>query len=258
VQLAIDACTPVPVLEQLAADESFAGLVLCGFTPTTFFAAGPPATEPVRERLHSYEKQPPSPAERLERELRLWCEDRLVFLLPQLSGASLFASLQDGRIPVQNFAAVRYDRLRQADFRRADLPDVRRQIEHWAETCEVLEPTEVPAFVAEVQESVRRIQARGGNVVFVRMPSTGRVREIERRRVPRARYWDRLVAGTTAEAIHFEDFPELARFPCPEGSHLDFRDAPAFTASFADVLSRTLSRPVAWRSALGGHSILEP
>ena len=37
---------------------------------------------------------------------------------------------------------------------------------------------------------------------------------------PREVYWDRLAAHSRALAIHFEDYPHLAGFQCPDGSHL--------------------------------------
>ena len=55
---------------------------------------------------------------------------------------------------------------------------------------------------------------------------------------PRSAYWDHLAAATGAATLHFQDEPELTRFECPDTSHLDQRDAPAFTAALVDALAR--------------------
>jgi len=65
--------------------------------------------------------------------------------------------------------------------------------------------------------------------VFVRLPSTGAVWELEQTYFPREFYWDVLVQNTPADTLHFRDVPEMAVLPCPDGSHLDARQAEAFT-----------------------------
>jgi len=35
--------------------------------------------------------------------------------------------------------------------------------------------------------------------------------------------------GPFAQAIHFEDFPDLRTFECPDMSHIDAQDAGPFT-----------------------------
>ncbi len=73
-------------------------------------------------------------------------------------------------------------------------------------------------------------------MIFIRFPSTGMVRQLENQTWPREKYWDNLVANTRAGAIHFEDYPSLSEFDCPDGSHLDMRDAKIFTRSLAEIL----------------------
>ena len=87
---------------------------------------------------------------------------------------------------------------------------------------------------------VRRIEDRGGRVVFVKLPVSGELVRFEQKRFPRQRYWDVLAASTSAVTIHCADHPELAGFECPDGSHLDYRDARVFTRAFGNMLSRRL------------------
>ena len=80
-----------------------------------------------------------------------------------------------------------------------------------------------------IRVAVDTIRNRGGQVVWVRPPSTGTLRELEGKFSPRPAFWDRLLAVTGAGGVHFEDHPELAGFECPEWSHLTAEDAVRFT-----------------------------
>ena len=88
----------------------------------------------------------------------------------------------------------------------------------------------------EIQSLVATIQARGGRVVFVRLPSARRIREIEEIMYPRDVYWDKFAALTSARTIHFADYPELQGFDLPDGVHLDASEQPAFTRALAGIL----------------------
>jgi hypothetical protein len=80
------------------------------------------------------------------------------------------------------------------------------------------------------------IEARGGHVIFVELPSNGRTRAVEERRYPRDRYWDVFAATIGHPAFTVRDVPALASFLCPDGSHLDARDAAAFSRALAKEL----------------------
>jgi hypothetical protein len=91
--------------------------------------------------------------------------------------------------------------------------------------------------VGRLEQTVGRIQERGGTVIVIRMPTSGAHWELDEARYPKHEYWDAFPRRTSARAIHFKDQPTLAGFACPEGSHLDARDAPAFTAALAELLT---------------------
>jgi hypothetical protein len=90
--------------------------------------------------------------------------------------------------------------------------------------------------LARLKKAVSSITARGGKVIFQRLPSTGGVLELETRLNPRAQFWDRILEETGAPGIYFEDFPELTGFSCPEWSHLNAHDATEYTRRFARIL----------------------
>src|SRR4029450_13687058 len=73
---------------------------------------------------------------------------------------------------------------------------------------------------ADTVVAVEKLRARGGKIVFVRLPVSGGLKQLEDQITPRAKIWEPLLQRTTAPGIHFEDYPELASFICPEWSHL--------------------------------------
>ena len=82
----------------------------------------------------------------------------------------------------------------------------------------------------EVAASVAKIQKRGGKVIFIRYPSSGKVRELENKFGPRPGFYGPLVAEAQPDlSIHFEDYPELSDYELPEWSHLTKKDATEFT-----------------------------
>jgi hypothetical protein len=99
----------------------------------------------------------------------------------------------------------------------------------------------VTALIGELTRDIARIRARGGDVAFVRFPSGGPLRELERREFPRERYWDRIARETGAAAIHFEDHPALRAYDPPEWSHLSRADAERFTRALVPILLDSLA-----------------
>jgi hypothetical protein len=73
--------------------------------------------------------------------------------------------------------------------------------------------------------------------VFVRLPTQGPYWRNEERLTPRALYWDQIAALTSATTIHFQDL-DLPPFDLPDLSHLEYRDAAAFTHLLLDELVR--------------------
>jgi hypothetical protein len=79
-------------------------------------------------------------------------------------------------------------------------------------------------------------------VVFVVLPRTGLVAEIERRQYPRDRFFDPFLMAVGVPGLHFEDVPALRQVHCPDGSHLDYRDRASFTAALVRALRGATGR----------------
>ena len=86
--------------------------------------------------------------------------------------------------------------------------------------------------VTESRTAVRQLRARGGEVVFVRPPSSPELRVNEEKRVPKARGWDALLAGVPARGIHADDLAAAQNLYLPEYSHLSRACARIFTDAY--------------------------
>ncbi len=95
----------------------------------------------------------------------------------------------------------------------------------------------------EVKKSVDKIRGRGGDVSFVRTPSSGKYIETEDKFYPRDKYWEPLLQHTRSQGIHFKDYPALANMICPEWSHLGPKDVIIFTKE----LIRSLEEEKGWK-----------
>lgn len=240
VQLAVDGSSFLPVLHHLSQDESFRGVVLCDVTPRLVFKGVDPHRGVQAEYVKKYESQTALTA--IERQLRLWVQLAFVLRLPDVAPQQVLWSLKKGSLPSPNYLITHVDRSKQADYTRADLRALTRKIEESYRPDKVrgVCPEQFDNDLTSLEAMVERIQQRGGQVVFVALPTSGTVRRLEDQHFPRSRYWDVLAARTRAITIHFADYPTLAHFRCPEGSHLDYRDAITFTKNFAAILKEKL------------------
>jgi hypothetical protein len=237
VMLAIDGSPPQPVLADLAADASFKGSVIVGYVPL-LFAETTLDEQQAHKWLRKYRHQTES--SRLETRLRVWTQEHLVFRYPGLAPARIWEHLMKATRPNLIYAPMRTDRYRAFDEKTIDITALReararRELRRRQE-ARPLPPDAFAKRVKILSRLVRRIQAKGGRVAFVRMPSVGVVRRVEAAVWPRRNYWNRLANRISVPCIHFEDYPRLSAFDCPDGSHLAAADAQKFTAALVEIL----------------------
>lgn len=241
IQLALEGTSPMFALEDLADDPDFTGQLLVDATPGLFFSG----YSMRGDVLEHYRKQTPS--QRIGERLAMLLEPRFAFLDPDYS---IFTVLE--RQPWPHRAGVR----RYIDVRKLAVHEADRNSRLWSKVerdpgyqamarriwAQVLDapppppmdtPEEVQAAVEKQIEravvAVRKLRARGVEVVFVRPPSNGRYLEFENRTMPRAATWDPLLARTGAPGIHYEDFPDQQGLELPEWSHLSAGSAVRYT-----------------------------
>lgn len=245
-QLAIDGSLLMPVLENLAADDSITGTVIVDMEVEKINPhLTDKRTQGIVEFYEQYKRATPygmlQPAEEfLQNYVNRWFAFRITGANPQ---TLLTRTLSGGNNQVTgDYLITLPDRSRQADYSKVPQPDVylaRLKRNLGSDTLENITPAQWSAFTTDVQhlESlVQRIKQRGGRVVFVRFPTDKGIWQIDQTRLPRAQYWDKLAAMTSAETIHFNDYPELSRYNLPDGSHLDYRDAIPFTDALCKLI----------------------
>lgn len=225
--------SPLPVLESLAKDTTFAGSVVCDCPPFVLFNLNW-ADEKV-EQMTAYEATLSSPAKWSEARISVLVNGHLVIRRPELSVRRRLEALWDPGPPevvVRRTRAMRPDRFYPMDF-------IGRTRE--GEPPQPGETTPSPrVFGSEAEEVMRRLEAtvrpiseRGGRVALVKFPSCGRRKKHEDSLYPRDMYWDEMVRRISAPALHTEDFPDLSNVDCPDGSHMDMRYAGGFTRALA-------------------------
>ena len=251
IQLACVGSTPVPVLENLANDKNFKGRLVVDVTEGLFFSTAPGNAQRPVDNLKFYKER--TPAQRASFHINRLLESQFVFL--DKEWLSLGAQLD--RLPLKDrpgvykfpgfpsdFGRVKFNRQEyMTDKFSADttLQNIVKNI--WVSFGKAnKEPpasgSKLDSMFTIVKTAVDKIKARGGEVLFVRTPSSGGFLMAEKMGFPREKYWDRLLAITNCPGIHYADYPALDHFICPENSHLSLTDAKVFTVNFIKILSQ--------------------
>ena len=252
IQLALEGTSPVPVLEDLAADPDFNGRLVVGVAPDLFFS-GFALREGAIRRYHQE-----GPSQRTGH----WLSKHLIepyaafydpdFALPTVVSRQAWP-LRDGqhrRTRVRKLMTQEADR-NTAMWRKVEVdPEygaLARSI--WAEHLAGPPPPDmdtpekagkvVNEQIDRAARAIRALRKRGVQVVFVRPPSTGQYYAFEEQALPRAKTWALLLQRTATPGIHFEDHPQLQGYDLPEWSHLSARDAKRFTAELAPLVDRS-------------------
>jgi hypothetical protein len=237
VMLAIDGSSPLPVLRHLAQDPDFDSRAIVSLVP--MFLAEPADEDRALEWVRAFEEQKWS--SRLETRLSAFIQQTLVFRNTSLAPDEIWTDLQQGTWPKPPYAPMRPDRYRPGYFDRADVDALREgRVERAREIharATPLSGEKLLGRVREIERWVAQIRKRGGAVAFVRFPSGGIVRELERKDWPRRRYWDVLADRTAAPTIHYEDYPSLQGYRLPDYSHLSVDGARRFTRNLVEILA---------------------
>jgi hypothetical protein len=247
VQLALPGMSGQRFLADIAGNSAFDGLVLIDVTPEQFFREG--RGNPEFEGVLEYWEDE-GPAKRASRRIGQFLSRYFAFLDDQYSLRALIDQVEipnRGKIPGPYLFPWKLSETyedRQYHLWRAIETNERLRdhaIRVWLSLGGPPRTDELIAHICrDVRGSVATIRARGGEVVFIRPPSTGAYYEREQRNVPRARGWDRLLREAGTFGIHFEDYPEMQGLELPELSHLTREDAERYTRAYVGVLLREM------------------
>lgn len=264
IQLALPGTCGYPILADLVADEKFHGTIIASLLPALWLVPeGPPMSEPMTA-LKRFRNQ--TVAQRVSHELGLVLEENLACLkqedltlkqlLNRIELRNRPGALVPPRLPPYFQTIDRDRRTRMADACAVPGPLQDRVKYGW---LPLFQPPPPPSWVpkeafeqamgAAIEQrfkdtaaTVKKLQARGGKVVFVRFPHTGEVKKIEDQATPRQGPWDRIIRESGAAGIYYSDYPELSGFDCPEWSHLSGPDSVEFTKRLVPHLKRAVGR----------------
>jgi hypothetical protein len=252
VQLACVGSNPIPVLENLADDNRFKGRLVVDVTEGLFFSTSPDNNFRPAENMKYFKER--TPAQRASFYINSLLESNFVFL--DKEWLSLNACL--GNIPLNDrpgvynfhgfpsdFGRVKFTRQEyMTDKFTADTLLQNKVKAIWASFIKMSkEPpasgAKLDSILNRVKNAVDKIRARGGQVLFVRTPSSGPYYHMGESKVfAREKYWDRILSTTNSPGIHFADYPAISNFICPEFSHLSQPDAVVFTKEFIRILNK--------------------
>lgn len=234
--LALNGQYPFAVLRDLAEDPDFAGVVLVATDARGLAHWYRDMSTPWVRHYH----RDFGPQRRLERRLASALQQRLVSAGGQFNLVRRVTGWLDGQSPTRHYTRLLPDRTIEADYALADVPGLRRHfIADLAGDYRRHPPPEPARWRADLEpvaEAVAAIEARGGRVVFLRMPTADEHWRLDQANYPRARYWDGLAEATGAATIHFSDHPALARLRLPDTSHIDYSDRDRFTRALVAIL----------------------
>jgi hypothetical protein len=245
IQLALAGTNPRPFMTDFANNPDFRGLLVVDVTPDIFFGdwLGIPDFAGVLE----YWKDQ-SPSERFGHQAGLFLSRRLAFLDSDYTLVKLIdqVNLPNRGDIVRPYLDV-WKVWQTTDDRQTFLWSGIEHNERLRKHARVvwgpfdgkpMDPEGIARAFKESVEAVKKIRARGGEVVFVRPPSAGLYYEHEQRAAPRAKTWDRLLKETRAFGVNFDDYPEMRDLDVPEWSHLSRDSAVKFTHAYVTVLAR--------------------
>jgi hypothetical protein len=247
-QLAIAGGSGLPILEDIADDPHFKGLVIVGMAETAYFDLQLAGVRPQKAlALSRWE----SPSKRGSFLVYRVVSHGLAMLDENYQLSTLVFRLDHNWRPG---VSDPHEAIWKAEETGADGQTwLWRRLEHdrrlsghmhnvWLRffPSQPLDSQTINSVSGRTKIAVDKIRARGGDVVFVRPPSAPDLRAIEDKHVPRPRAWDAILAYTHSNGVHIDNLPAVQNLTLPEGSHLSRGCATVFTDAYLrDLAGKT-------------------
>jgi hypothetical protein len=251
IQLANVGSDPVPYLMDLADDKNFKGTLVVDVTEEIFFSDFSPEDVATDKKINYYKKI--TPTQKFSFLVNHVLESQFVFL--DQDNYSVNALLDE--LPIKARPGVFLFPLFPADFDRTSFDrqsrmtprfladtNLQNQVKaNWIFLEKAMmgpppSPGKLDSFLNVIKVATNKIKSRGGQILFLRTPSSGPMLEGEKKGFPKAQFFDKLLAVTGCPGIFYADYPGLSNFVCPEWSHLKPDDAVIFTKELIKILQK--------------------
>jgi hypothetical protein len=253
IQLANVGSDPVPYLMDLADDINFKGNLVVDVTEEIFFSDFSPEDVKTDKKINYYKKI--TPTQRFSFQVNRFLESQFVFLdedrfsinsmLDELPVSSRPGVFLDPLFP-DDFGKVNFNRQSYMTPKFIEDTSLQNKVkDNWVFLSKVMigpppSPGKLDSFCNMIKVATDKIKGRGGQVLFLRTPSSGPMLEGEKKGFSKSKYWDKLISVTGCPGIFYADYPGLSNFVCPEWSHLKPADAVIFTKELIKILQKDM------------------
>ncbi len=253
IQLALEGTSPVSLMEDLADDPDFTGMLIVGVAPGLMFSG----YEYRGSAFEQYREE--SPAKWLGQQISMLVEPYLAFYQ---NDYSLFAVIKRQPLPVREGVDVRADVRRLATYGKDRATRLWDKVEIEPAYAEIIKRRWAAGFVPieerdeewiagnlenvakQIERTVaatKKLKERGIEVIFVRNPSEGHYAISDPMYNPRAENWDVIIEQSGALGLHWQDHEEMQGYWLPEWSHMSGSEADRYTKALYHLIQREIS-----------------
>lgn len=241
-QLTIDGTPAFEIIRDLCEDLDFNGLILWSATASSLL---PPKSDDDRKAViytqfyHDEFWLEESIEKNFNCLLGAYLQSHLVTLSPNLT---LKKILRARLRPKPIYLNMDFNRYRPARYysvmtKSERIEHKRKRIERISANTETMDIVKFSKFIKNDLAPLHRLlRSKGGELVLLRMPTTGEHWSRDNDSAPKELFWDHIADISEILTIHFRDYLALTAFDCPDTSHLDATDAPEFTRSLSQIL----------------------
>jgi hypothetical protein len=248
IQLAIHGTSALTLLENIADDPDFKGVLIVGLADTMFFQP----FDGYGGYVHKFDEYR-APYKIASNEIDHVLQRRLAFLdsnhrlsvLAHRLDPNFRAGVEGPKDDIWKLQEVGEHRATHL-WDRVEYDPAWRARTRWAwkgfKEKFPFTPELIAKGQARAKAAVDEIRARGGDVVFIRPPSAPQLRVNEEAQVPKAKGWDVLLRNTRSVGVHIDDLPSAQGLTLPEWSHLSRRCSTVFTDIYVRRLTELTPR----------------
>jgi hypothetical protein len=229
-QLSLNGRFPVNTLLEIANDENFVGTLIVSVKVEAFMKV----FFPMQDDYNDYYANESSWYKSLDAYITAWIQSNFISLNNALSLQKITEYYDLNHLFLKaEHTTGNLDLSISADFSKVD---AQLLADHFVgnrtknlKKNKMPEPEELFKDLAVVIKAVNKLKQRGGQVIFVRFPTDKGHWQLDEQYLSRKSYWDLFTKEIGTDTIHFKDVEGLDQFDLPDTSHLDQKDAAAFT-----------------------------